>query len=323
MAFQTGTATSVPDLATTFATWVSGLGSPWTIDRSDVQGSGRRLQIHKGSVYVNLRFCVNEAASPFTRTIYGILVTGATGYSAGSDWYNQAGGIVAADASSPMAGGLVTASSGITYFFFSDAGDDNIWLVAFNTGEVYNYCGFGTSIEKEGSWTGGPWVCAPRGANTVDFAGSTLDAVSIPPLPPGYNEDAAPGTFVRADVDALGTAWCSLVASTAGTGNRTTRVLMGWQAGRGAPGQNALVTGHGGAPNLGHIWVRSRSPLANNGILSRCVMSIQRTSTRFSMLGHLPMVRAVYTRGNLAAGDQMTVGPATYRVFHGYAIEEV
>ena len=230
MAYQPGTATSPADLLQKLAAFLVSNG--WTQDQSAVDGAGWRLHAHKGSVYVNLRAAVNEGTVSQFDDYYGswsgIALYVGDGYSSGSTWKMQSGG--PKNYSTPtrtLGAGMGLPQGAITgYHFFADATGDNIVVVVEKSAGVFTHLGWGTSLQKMGAWTGGPYFfAANNGYNmaydlTANFPGKAYSAECPGTYGCPYSTDN-PAMFVRADVDAFTGKWVGICTTTIGNNGYT------------------------------------------------------------------------------------------------------
>lgn len=212
MSYQTGSATDVADVLDKLAVWLASI--TWTVDNNSVDGAGRRLHAHKSGVYVNLRAALGEAVvGHFDNSAYGvgsgISIYLGNGYSAGSSWKLQPGGPVpngltyTVGATAPTAVGAIVA-----YHFFSDATDSNIIVVIERTSGIYTHFGWGLSLNKRGTWTGGPYFYGVVGsyhASSVLTSGTPGRLYSCAcPFAYATAENIA---YVLVDVDAFTSKW--------------------------------------------------------------------------------------------------------------------
>ena len=183
--YSTGAATGPIDLLQKLVAWLVAQG--WTSNMSAAEGTGWRAHLSKGSVYVNLRASVGTDAATNTvwanttysiATLVGISIYTGTGYSGASAWNAQAGGPIAAG---NAAGAILTAyASAMPSYHFFDDGADNIVVVCEKTTNVYSHMGWGPSLTKAGTWTGGAYFFGTMGyfngmANN-GYPGTTLTA---------------------------------------------------------------------------------------------------------------------------------------------------
>jgi len=287
MSYQTGTASSPVDLLQKLATWLATIG--WTVDSSASDASGWRMHVHKGSVYANFRAAMSETAvSIFDNTYYsttswsGICLYLGSGYNGLNNWKTQPGGPVADGYSStvgsvaPMAIGSVVA-----YHFFADSTGDNIIVVVERTAGVFTHFGWGTSLEKIGAWTGGPYFYAPCGGRMGQQAVSN-------PSPGRLYSCACPfvygemNGYVRADVDSFTGKWIGY------TSNETPGVT-GYT---GKNGASSVSTTYGtGVPSISGLYAnRYTNQLNGQSLLVPIHLTAARDGGLASYLGIVPHI---------------------------------
>lgn len=175
--FETGAVTSVPNLLDALATFCAANG--WSVNKNDLEGSGRRVHLQKGSdVFINLRALVNEYAqsafNTFGNQVSGLAVNGSTGFDNGLAWYKQPGypnnGVLSGGSANEFTArmaGMMNISGAIPAYYFHARGDMIYVWVEYATG-LYQFMGFG-KITKYGSWTGGTifFASAEGHSNTI------------------------------------------------------------------------------------------------------------------------------------------------------------
>jgi hypothetical protein len=227
-------------------------------------------------------------------------------------------------------------ASNISYWFFSDATGQNIVLVFQLTTGVFSYAGFGYVTADAGdrfglpNGDGGQYCYASRQGNATyetGSLGSNHQGINCPPLPPGYMnaDNSYPTAFMKLNVDGSGLSWWSSNdPAVSDQVRRTTNVIAGWQGNNtGQMGDKLNSTNGGGLLNTLHVWGRSRSSSSENIIAQPCLMSAYRTTTRWSPVCRLPLVRACVTQGVINEGAQFSIGSDTYRAFNSFAVQEI
>lgn len=337
MAYQNGTATSPTDLLQKIATFIVANG--WTQDMSQADGTGWRLHAHKSASYINLKTAINTttAAEYFTDQYYhqaggGVLsLYGGTGFSSGTNWRDQAGAPKNFDTPANTIGVAMSLPQGAIsgYHFFADETGDNIAIVVEASAGVFKHCGWGVSLSKVGTWTGGAYFFGSSNgyAASYNYAGAN----------PGFGYSAeTPGTsgegrdiasaccFFRADVDAFTGKWIGVGSTTQGyygyTGKRgRSLVPINNQA------LNAL-------PSYSDYFNRLTSKMTGQSLLLPVRLLVDRDTGGYSFVGALPNIflcnacdkgytpTAVYPWGT----DNYVVfpGPQNYPAL-GYAIRKV
>jgi hypothetical protein len=186
MAFETGTATGVNDLLTKLSTFLAAAG--WTINRDEVEGSGRWLSVQKGSDLF-LNFLSDPATTGTTNPGPWIHLRGATGYAGGSAFTAQPG-VQPNHASINKMTGAFTA-----YWFFE--GDDYIHVVVEVEAGRFRHLQGGT-LEKTCTFTGGTYCMgtAPNYSTTTPSNPAGLSNV----YPWGTTTSSTvPRNYIRAD----------------------------------------------------------------------------------------------------------------------------
>lgn len=328
MAYQTGTATSPSDLLQQLATWVATAG--WTVDSSASDGLGWRLHAHRGAVYVNMRAAVNESSADAnfddrngSTAWSGIAIYCGTGYSGAAGWKAQAGGPI--NSSQPTktfgAGMVLPAGAIVAYHFFSD--NDNVMVVAEKTSGVYTHLGWGVSVDKLGSWTGGVYFFGSTPGwllnDTSVVIANTISA-HTPFSWSGWSIDAS-GAYYKCDVDAY-SGWVGNVGNT--TVSRGYTGKSGWSL---SPLTTDSLNNRG--PSYRGYRDRLTSPATSQSLMLPIRILVERSGGA-SFVGALPMVFAcnACAKGFTPAGLYQW-GSDNYRVFpgsssypnHGYAVK--
>jgi hypothetical protein len=331
MSYQTGSASSTTVLLQTLVTWLVSIG--WTQDRSASEGSGWTATLHKGSIYVNFRAAENEA-SVWQRESgsagYALHMYLGTGYNGSNPFNNQAGGPAGA-ISQPMGVGMQTSAGPFSnYYFFGDSTGDNIVVVLERTPGLFVHLGWGASMLKAGSYTGGPYFFGSSsgyyasypysGPNTPGYT-STSDC-------PGVNSDgigAAP-CFVRADVDAFTGKWIGIY----GPGMNGSPNDQGFTGKGGDTSVRGLTTSmktnfpvyaYSHLPY--HFEYEQTSELDGRVNLLPVILWVIRdsTTTGYSMLGTIPNVFVCNGVGNgFSNAEEYVLGSTTYKLFPNFAV---
>lgn len=331
MAYASGNALSVTALAAAISGFLSGLVSPWTVNRNDAQGTGRRLQVSKGSTFANLRFYANETIPVWSPSapVTLIAINMSTGFSAGSDWNAQPGlAALASDGITWVGATALHDASNIAYHLFSDALDDNI-VICVRLGSIWNYISFGASVSKQGAWTGGQYWAGSRGQNSPTNVADTRMGFDLPPYPPFASSRGTVTTRnsfgVRITADGDGPEWRAQARFADPDSSTTARRVSGLFP---DIGSGLQYTGAGGLswkmPHYGHLFWRSRGALAQNLVIRRMPLTVFRNpSTRFSIIGYHPLIWAGLSRGVVEDTQTITIGADTFRVFGSYVIRQV
>lgn len=289
MAYETGTATGAMDLIDKIEAFASDNG--WTIDRYDDAGTGKRLSLHLGANYFSLRAwnaetpAANVGGGPARS---GLSLVGATGFSSGADWYNQAGTAVVS--SVYQAAGIYVGGALPSYHLFSV--NDAIYCVIEYAAGRFGVFGFG-GVDKIGTYTGGQFYFAPYtsslaygDANTAifGFTGAVGGSFDIP------------CAFVR----------CDLLTFT------------GWRS-----SQTTAITGPtcGDATQL-YYPLMEATPNTMNGLSTILPMSVtvnrdasNNDATPYSIIGYLPGLFLTNIKSMNVKSEQTFGTSEHYRVF--------
>jgi hypothetical protein len=330
MQYQTGSATSPVDLLQQLVTWLVGIG--WTQDRSAVEGSGWTASLHKSGNYAHLRATMNESpvwqTSQATGGTYVLNLYLGTGYNGANAWNNQAGGPVGSS-SNPI-GVCARLSSGPfgNYYFFADAAGDNVVVVVQVTPGLYTYLGWGLSLNKAGSWTGGPYFFGSTSSmySTEVTSSPNLAGFTITADCPFVGLDARGGAmgFVRVDVDSFTGKWVGIHTSAVSAADH------GYQGKRGNSSIRGLTTS---MENYYPVYAydaylfefQNEQVSAQDGRANLLPIFLwanrDSTSTGFSLLGSVPNVFVSNAVGNgFSSADEYVLGGTTYKLFPNFAI---
>jgi hypothetical protein len=326
MAYQTGTASSPADLLQKLVAWLSGTVG-WNTDKSAVAGAGWEAHLDLHGNFVHLRAFINENGifQQFAGTQSGIALYTSSGFNGANPWNQQPntppyqnGSIV-----NVVGTGMQLPSGAIqNYYFFSDQAGDNIVVVVEKTPGVHTHMGWGLSLQKCGSWTGGAYFF---GAIQGYYLGQTT---AVNPSP-GYVTSAhCPGAFgdwnatqscfVRADVDAFTGKWIGISDNTgAGQGytgkNGATPVF-------GSSGMRADIPNYADtASQTSHRFQYNQtSQLDGRANLLPVLLWAARDAGGYSPLGTIPNVFFTNAVGNgFSNAQEITLGPTTYKLFPG------
>jgi hypothetical protein len=221
-----------------------------------------------------------------------------------------------------------------TYWMMCDATGDNVVLVVLrDRGDLDSirqtpYLFFGTSIKKGGAWTGGQYLGASHGNDTVWTNNSTpVEYTAFRTVrfgPPGSMMDGAEShMFVRANVDSFTGAGKWLGLCNTADGNVTT--------GRNMSSTTVMIPKApdvGGAagitPNTIHLGtMRGRlSTLGSGAPMFPTYLVVQRDNGLYSILGALPHIFQANTAG-IAPGFEWTdKSGQAFMIFDGFAVRK-
>jgi hypothetical protein len=333
LAFENSSATDPQDLLQKLVVFLAANG--WTTDRSAVEGAGWTASLHKGGVYVHLRAHMNEpmqivTAGPWNG--YSIALYLGTGFASGATFKAQPTGapLNVSDSTPVGVAAVLTANPITNYYFFSDATNDNVVVVVQKQSGVYAHFGFGTSLQKVGTWTGGPYFFASSGAwaaheTLTNYAGYDLTAAC-----PGIAGDpnGASMTFVRAAVDSFD-GW--LAFGQDGIGGP-----LGFCGKLGASSQGGDRVGYmrpqiptyfysGAFNDGGQFQTHQTSSLDGRANLLPCLLWAGRdgTATGFSPIGTIPDCFVCSGVGQgYSPGSDYVIGADTYKMFPQFAIKK-
>lgn len=330
MAYQTGTASNPNDLLQKLVTFLVANG--WTQDMSQADGTGWRAHLHRSGVYVNLKattgavnpwaFTPNPNASSSDAALHIYL---GDGFSGASNWNLQPGGPLLngttnrTGCSMPLPQGSITA-----YHFFSDETGDNIMVVVERTPGNFTHMEWGVSVNKAGSYTGGPYFGSVlNGYNafttSTSARGGRLGPTAGFPFNWGDGSGTAAGSYVRADVDSFTGKWLGL-------GDSTSQPSGGYTGKNAAAGirQGSSVT-QNDIPLETWFWERLTSVFTGQPTLLPCRIYVPRDAGGFSLLGEVPGIFKINAVPDLgfAAGSIISLGADSYMLFPNFAVRKV
>jgi len=317
MSYQTGTASNTIDLLQKIGTWLASTG--WTIDSSIVRGTGWRLHCHKAALYMNFSAGFNEGGtvagfinSYGSLNDYLLALYAGDGYSSGSDWRSQSGGPILTGTANKCGCGCPMPSGAIVaYHFFADSAGDNCVVVIERTAGIFSHMFWGPSLNKIGSWTGGPYFGASLDNYLLGFpvgGGYGTPGLEVSTYPPGLSKDRAE-MYVRADVDTWLNKWVSICQTNTANAGST-----------GKPGGSNIstedATDHG--LDIAAMVERGTSNLTAQSLLFPIVVGAERDSAGHSLLGSIPNIFITNAcKKGFAAGGEYLWGGDTYKIFPG------
>jgi hypothetical protein len=223
MSYQTGMASGPTDLLQKLVTFLAANG--WTSDLSAGDGAGWRAHLHLGSQYVHMRSFVSEGVpTVFAHlngaTKSGIALYGSSSVDTGVAWNAQPGTppLENGSGSNVLGAGMQLNNGGAAiqnYYFFCDGSGDNVTVVVEKTVGVFVHMGFGSSLQKCGTWTGGQYFFGSSngyslGANVVTSPSPGYVTTSACPGAYGDQLSSYQNAYVRADVDAFTGKWVGI-----------------------------------------------------------------------------------------------------------------
>jgi hypothetical protein len=335
MQYLNGSATDPNDLLSQLEAWLAGLG--WTIDNNASEGSGRFVAAHNNGNYVFLASTMNESGRPwqsmFNVNHYGLHLTVGTSYVSGQPFANQTGGTPVGSFSNPIGVGMhLSAGPFSNFHFFADATADNIVIVVEKTPGLFVHIGWGLSILKSGSFTGGPYMFGSSGGyyTSYTFAGSNLPGYTSTSDCPGADADQIGScpTFVRADVDSFTGKWLGIWVN-------STSQDQGYQGKRGessvkttnvnpSPQNSYPVYCSSGSSSSPFDFSESLTSVLDGraNLVPPLLWALRDGSTAgYTLLGKIPYVFETNAVGRgFAAGSDYTIGGTTYKLFPNFAV---
>jgi hypothetical protein len=330
MSYQTGSASSPTDLVQKLVTWLVSIG--WTQDRSATEGAGWTASLHKSANYVHLRAAENESSGPW-QSMYGAVHYSVnmylgTAFDSGQPFNNQTTGAPIGGGTNPIGVGMqLSAGPFSNYYFFADSGGDNIVVVVEKTPGLYLHMGWGPSLQKAGSYTGGPYFFGPSSGyyTSFTFAGANTPGYTSSSECPFANMDQIGGGcgFVRADVDSWTGKWVGIFNATGGANQGFTGKEgdTSVHAKNSAMKTNFPVYAYSAVPYQFQSEQTSQQDGRAN-LLPIILWALRDgTTTGFSMLGTPPNIFATNAIGNgFSNADEYVLGATTYKLFPNFAV---
>jgi hypothetical protein len=246
-----------------------------------------------------------------------------TGFNGANAWNNQAGGPIGNGQTYTLGVGFSLPSGAIqNYYFFGDATGDNIVLVIEKTPSLYVHMGWGLSLVKAGTWTGGPyffgtfsgfytyWGSGPGGNATSSCPGCDGDANSIQ------------NCYIRIDVDTFTGKWIGISTNTAVSQGYTGKLAAG--SVMPAFSYSPRTT----APRYSDNWaslpswqVNQTSSADSRANLLPVHLWAVRDAGQMSLIGWIPNVFSTNGVGNgFANASEYVLGTTTYKMFPNFAV---
>lgn len=329
-AYSSGAATSPTDLLDKLVTFLTGQG--WTSDSVAVDGTGKRAHLHKGSDYVNMRSHVAEAIWPNVQTTpvsTGIGIYMGTGYSGAAAWSLQAGAPKASGTSDTVGATMRMLSGAITAYHFFDDGSDNVIAVVERSGGLFTHMGFGRSLTKAGTWTGGPYFFSSHagkygGTATIIMGDDNSSAAPPFGLCQPFNTNSTlqlgAAAFVRADVDAFTGKWIdfSMTATTPTDGYTGKRGFSGIDY------STTLANLPTEIPSYSKLLTHIVSAFNAQALMLPIRLFVERDAGGWSTLGDHPNVFVcAAVEGGFAAASIQTIDGHNYMVFPHFAVRKL
>ena len=308
MAYETGTWLNPSDGLDKIRIFL--LAQGWTVDAFTVEAPGKRLHMHKGAFYLNMKSADSTASNIWPDYLGAIGVqigfNVGTGYTSANAWRDQPG-VVATAAGLSIGGAIPLPAGAITSYRFDydDAYKSLVIYVQTQPG-VWRWGGFGESLLKAGAWTGGGWVASSSNYKMVGYPYDIGHSNSLAAYPFGANSDAStnyPLVYVRADVDAFTGKWVSCCPTDV-TGKAGDTCLRGAQA----VGANT--------PSFTTLLDRARNAMNSLSVLLPVQVFAVRDAGGISLLGTLPNVFVTNING-MVAGQSYQQGVDWFTPFPG------
>lgn len=289
MAYETGTSTSITDLLDKLR--VFAVANGWTLNFQGARtsGSGQAVQLTKGSMACTWIAATSSNGVNDPGHYLGAYQHDA--YSAGGGTENQANKSAVTYAND-MTGPF------IAYHFFTgtERGSDYLYVAVETTAGIFKHVGVGKLVSM-GALSNGHFCFAVRWdyGNNLNIA-TTTHAVGFDSGEQGTRKGTS--TQIRADSDALSPRWLDAYSN---TGNRL--------------GGGFRVADSTGARGFVYGPVRnSASAISGRTALIPCMVTGERPSSLFSVLGYPPGIRWVKL-DFLDPGAILTLGAEQWKVF--------
>lgn len=320
--YQTGTPSSPTNLLQSLVTWLVTQG--WTSNMSQADGTGWRAHLSKSGNYINLRATPgNESIWGFSTggntTMFGIGLYLGTGFSSGSSWHAQAGAPIGNGQTYSVGAFMQTPTGAMSAYHFFDDGSDNIVVVVERTSGIYTHMGWGASLSKAGTWTGGPYFFAPwsayLGQTATNGTPGTSSSSAFTPFCYGDNNGFI-NSFVRADVDAFTNKWLS-------NGNQTT-AQYGWTGKRCTSGHLLTVALPVEVPQYSAaLMSRLTSAMNGQAVLLPVRVYASRDAGGYSLLGDVPNLFVSNGAGyGFVSASIYPIGAENYMMFPNFAVRK-
>ncbi len=331
MSYQTSTASGCIDLVQQLVTFLVAHG--WTQDMSQTDGAGWRAHLHLGGTYVNLRAGVGENLIPSDyyghsgepAAVYGYL---GDGYNGSLAWDKQSGrGIDLSELSSGrtlVVGFRMVPATTTTFYFFCDAGGDNVTVVVQTSPGDFGFLGFGSSLSKAGTYSLGAYYFGSRNALSIGYNNAPTQY-----LPFANSDDNFPNSaclaFVRVDCDSVTGKWFGVGAGSAN--NETVKKLATPNSSYYSPPNSIPVYGdHAGwtdGATYGYEFFRRLTSIMNGQVnLVPIHLWVPRDAGGYSLLGWVPNIFTVFNH-SLPGGSTYTLGADDYLVFPTMAVKKI
>lgn len=338
MSYQTGTASSPVDLIQKLVAWLAGLG--WNTDLSAADGVGSvgwRAHLDLHGNFIHMRAFINEGSTiPFQNNDNaagnaGIALYLSTAFNSAVAWNVQPGSPPYQSGSSVnvLGCGMALPSGAIqNYFFFADATFDNIVVVVEKTPGVYVYIGWGLSIQKAGTFTGGPYFFGSQSGYYATFVTTSNPSpgfVTSSYCPCSHGDwgsfNGFQNGYFRADVDSFTGKWIGLGNQTGPSTGYTGKNAASPVIGTAAPPANVPVYALSTA--VAQWQFEQTSQLDGRANLLPLLIWAARDATPggYSPIGVVPNVFWCSGVGQgFSNAQEITLGAVTYKLFPNFAV---
>jgi hypothetical protein len=246
--------------------------------------------MNKGTNYINIRAVINENSGSgayfngqYNAIFSGFLLYLGTGFSSGSDWNAQPGGPIPSGQTTIWGVGCPTDAGAMSgyHFFTTDGNNEHVVVVLEKSAGIFGYFGWGPSIDKLGSWTGGPYFFGSMdGRNTSHDSQATSGPgfANMSAYCPGIQR-STPMVYIRADVDSFTNKWIGI--------GDTTTWYGGYTGKRGASTYNWNAD-TSTLPMYSRIMERLTNQLNGQSLLLPIRFGVERDAGGYSFIGSLP-----------------------------------
>ncbi len=334
MAYATGTASSPTDLLQKLVTFLVANG--WTADLSSANGAGWRAHLHLSSQYVHMRAFVSEGqgtvfAHMGGATKSGIALYGSSSFDGAAAWDAQPGTPPYENGSivNILGAGMQLNDSGAAiqnYYFFCDASGDNVTVVVEKTTSVCVHIGFGSSLAKCGSWTGGQYFYGSSNGYQLGInitANPSPGYLSTAGCPGAFGDQASSyqNGYVRADVDSFTGKWIGIGAQVAAAQGYTGKNGSSPVFQRNADSIPAAIPNYAQSTSTVQFQNRQVSQIDARANLLPVLLWTARDVSGSSPLGTLPNVFSTNaTSQGFSMASVYSIGASNYMLFPNFAV---
>lgn len=338
MAYATGAATDPVDLIKKLVTFLTANG--WTSDVSAAEGAGWRAALHNGSMYVHMRAAIgNEEPFAADYNLFpaagvgngALYLFASTAVDTGNPFFDSTqrtgaalvdGQTYPAVACIPLPAGAISA-----YHFFIDAANANVVVVCERSAGLFGNLGWGTSIDKAGTVTGGMYYFggAPGVLSASISPGHGLSTNAVCPMSQangGDNPGQGACGWIRANVDAFTSKWISMGFSFSGDPSSQ------WTGKNAASPVCIPDVGQSLYTHIAHYAkFQQRTVNALNGAINLLPVRLyaHRDTDGYSIIGTLPSIFSCWAveAGGYVVAEVYSLGGDDYMLFPYFAVKKV